>query len=474
MSSTESLERYADSVEEEYLTNRIDELERCIQADQTDVQPIKALFNRAQRHPSSFDRRQILDWESEIRRHQKRTRRFFETLWREEDKLDKLQARQRRESQRPLKRQMSQPRTASQRGSRQGSRPSIRASRSRIEADSESVASMSTQSHSNDEEEPRLYTLPPNHPSTRRAAPRCARPSVSEASTRRGSQHTDHNPSTQAFEQVLNAMRQQQHPLEPDNIQDRNISPLTAAPILNYTGWEPHASYHSERLTNPTNIGAFTFGSSSRSHSHVYNHPFYGPGSYYQQTYADSEVPGHYTPPHQPPPYNALLAEEAKRIFAIYDNSWNSLPHNDPNIPYPARALEAASLDDFSSLWAPDLPRVDNWSRDDIAKANVTTFFLGVVDMTPAYPEIAGRMAMGFDKSTAFYRQVKQLVDILKKEKIRWHSDRLGRRNGGLTGANETLPNEFHARTVFHSVCELMQIAQNWLEENATVSSDAV
>lgn len=96
-------------------------------------------------------------------------------------------------------------------------------------------------------------------------------------------------------------------------------------------------------------------------------------------------------------------------------------------------------------------------------QANTQAFFLGAVGLAPRYSENPGtaRLQMGFDRSQASPAQVKELVDILKKEKMRWHSDRLGRRSGAQPGVvNETLQKDDRARAVFHAVCELMDTAQ--------------
>ena len=95
-------------------------------------------------------------------------------------------------------------------------------------------------------------------------------------------------------------------------------------------------------------------------------------------------------------------------------------------------------------------------------QANAQAFFLGVVGLSPYYTEAggAGRVQMGFSKARATPAQVRDLVDMLKKEKVRWHSDRLGRRNGGtMAGPNEALQRDEKARAVFHAVCELMEAA---------------
>ena len=171
-----------------------------------------------------------------------------------------------------------------------------------------------------------------------------------------------------------------------------------------------------------------------------------------------------FSPPLQTPPANLLKPEEAKRLFEVYNERWNALAATDPSIPYPARGLKATALNARDTIWAPTVnTAVQNWSEEATMKANAQAFFLGVVSLVPDYTEApgTGRVVMGYNKSQGSPLQVKQLVDILKKEKMRWHSDRLGRRNGGaMTGPNESLQTNERARAVFHAVCELMEFAQ--------------
>lgn len=168
-------------------------------------------------------------------------------------------------------------------------------------------------------------------------------------------------------------------------------------------------------------------------------------------------------PPPPQPPANLFKPEEAKRLFKTYNDRWNALPAHDANVPYPARGLQANALAARDSIWAPQCnTSVSTWSDETVLQANAQAFYLGVVGLTPKYTEspATGRVEMGFDKSKASPQQIKELVDLLKKERNRWHSDRLGRRNGGLSGPNEALQKDERARAVFHAVCELMESAQ--------------
>lgn len=163
------------------------------------------------------------------------------------------------------------------------------------------------------------------------------------------------------------------------------------------------------------------------------------------------------------PPPTVLTPDEAKRLYKMYSDRWDALSPMDPDIPYPARGLHGQALLARDTIWAPNVSSHPlTWSDEMVMQANVQAFFLNVVDLPLQYTQApgAGKVQMGFDKTRASPAQVKQLIDILKKEKARWHSDRLGRRNGGASGANEELQSDERARAVFHAVCELMETAQ--------------
>ncbi|KAH9827534.1 CorA-like Mg2+ transporter protein [Teratosphaeria destructans] len=170
-------------------------------------------------------------------------------------------------------------------------------------------------------------------------------------------------------------------------------------------------------------------------------------------------------PPQQPPrpPPTLLTSEECRRLFQMYSERWAALSNTDPDVPYPARGLHAASLLGRDTLWAPQVSaHPSTWSDETVMQANVQAFFLNVVGLVPTYVEAgaSGKVEMGFDRSRATAEQVKQLQDILKRERLKWHSDRLGNRHGGRGGRNEGLQRDVRARAVFHAVCELLETAQ--------------
>jgi hypothetical protein len=163
------------------------------------------------------------------------------------------------------------------------------------------------------------------------------------------------------------------------------------------------------------------------------------------------------------PPATALQPDEAKRLYHAYNDQWTALSSTNPDIPYPARGLHEGGLLAREAIWAPTVrTHVAHWSDDMVMKANAQAFFLGVAGLTPRYTEnpASGRIEVGFDRGAASPAQVHRLVEVLKREKVRWHSDRLGRRNGGAGGVNEALQKNVKARAVFHAVCELMEVAQ--------------
>lgn len=222
-----------------------------------------------------------------------------------------------------------------------------------------------------------------------------------------------------AFDQVLNTLHQ-------------------GSPFMNTFFGTPHATF------------TFTTQSNNRPRASTRNS-------------AQSQQPFSFSPPPPTPPPTLLKPDEVKRLFKTYNDRWNTLPMTDPNIPYPTRNLKSISLSIRNTIWAPKVRSpISDWSDEVVMQANAQAFFLGVVDLIPNYSDAGptGRITMGYDRAKANAVQVKALVDLLKKEKSRWHSDRLGRRNGGGDGGpNEGLQSDPRARAVFHAVCELMEFA---------------
>jgi hypothetical protein len=150
---------------------------------------------------------------------------------------------------------------------------------------------------------------------------------------------------------------------------------------------------------------------------------------------------------------NPLRAKEASRLFEKYNSSWNSLAATFPTIPYPTRTLLAPALCDPSTI-PHALSRT--WSAEQVMQANTALFLLLALGFMPV---ISDTGLVTFDHLSVTEAQVKTLISVLKKEKLRWHSDRLGRRNEDIPGGglNETLQRDERARAVFHGVCGLME-----------------
>lgn len=154
-------------------------------------------------------------------------------------------------------------------------------------------------------------------------------------------------------------------------------------------------------------------------------------------------------------PSDPLRAREASRLFEKYNSTWNALAVTFPTIPYPTRTLLAPALCDPSTI-----PHALSctWSAEQVMQANTALFLLLALGFTPVISDIG---LVTFDHLSVTDAEVKTLVSVLKKEKLRWHSDRLGRRNEDVPdgGTNETLQRDERARAVFHGVCGLMEFA---------------
>nr|POE78056.1 hypothetical protein CFP56_09697 [Quercus suber] len=163
-------------------------------------------------------------------------------------------------------------------------------------------------------------------------------------------------------------------------------------------------------------------------------------------------------------PLSTILgSKEVKPLFKRYNDEWQNLSSSDSKIPFPARGLQASALSDHRSLCSPDTTdKPSTWPRDTIVRANTQAFFLHAIGLMPQYTiePNSDRILCGHDMARASDTQIKDLLAMLKKEKVRWHSDRIGRRNDGEPGLNEALQQDERVRAVFHAVCELMESVQ--------------
>jgi hypothetical protein len=178
------------------------------------------------------------------------------------------------------------------------------------------------------------------------------------------------------------------------------------------------------------------------------------PRSYYY-TATPQPIPQSVPQPAPQLPGNPLRATEAARLFASYNSSWNSLSATFPTIPYPTRTLLAPALSDPSTI---PHQLSHTWSTEQVMQANTALFFIMALGLQPTIFD-AGVVA--FNLAATPEAEVRALLSVLKKEKMRWHSDRLGRRNQEIAdgGVNEALQRDERARAVFHGVCALMEFA---------------
>lgn len=91
-------------------------------------------------------------------------------------------------------------------------------------------------------------------------------------------------------------------------------------------------------------------------------------------------------------------------------------------------------------------------------QANTALFFILASGLAPI---ISDTGIVTFNRAAASEGDLRGLIGVLKKEKMRWHSDRLGRRNEGVAdgAVNTALQRDERARAVFHGVCGLMEFA---------------
>jgi hypothetical protein len=232
-------------------------------------------------------------------------------------------------------------------------------------------------------------------------------------------------------------------------------------PLLSFRAFERlfseaesiHGNGSGFHFSTGTGTPGSTFRRTSFSRANTSQHAN-RPRSYY---YAAPPQPAPQPAPQPTPqlPLNPLRATEAARLFASYDSSWNSLSATFPAIPYPTRTLLAPALRDPSTI-----PHhlAHTWSTEQIMQANTALFFVLAPGLRPF---ISNSGSVTFDRASTAEADVRGLIGVLKKEKMRWHSDRLGRRNEDVVGGgvNEVLQRDERARAVFHGVCELMEYA---------------
>lgn len=136
-------------------------------------------------------------------------------------------------------------------------------------------------------------------------------------------------------------------------------------------------------------------------------------------------------------------------LYETYNSRWLALAANSLSIPFPTPKFTATSLSNLSTI---PYVKASGWSEERVLQTNAQLFFLQALQLTPVFSEDDGIVGVNGSEEAK-----KKLLDMMKKERVRWHSDRLGRRNGGDEGVNETLQSDERCRAVFHGVCGLAE-----------------
>ncbi|KAK5017087.1 hypothetical protein LTR60_001595 [Cryomyces antarcticus] len=237
--------------------------------------------------------------------------------------------------------------------------------------------------------------------------------------------------------------------------------------------WKPHDHDPFESFVAGDSEGAdeYAFPSSSwsrRSKSPPWDHNYEsgfnpGRGRPPQPGFAQYHDPG--TSPRSPVEAGA----EARAMFDAYDASWSQISRTDPAVAWPTCDLSAATLLDRCSIPSRTIHKRSTttwqnpWSAELVMKANTQAFFLRAFGLRPTYDEDdhSLRVTMGFARASM--EQMQRLLSCLKKEYLRWHSDRLRHRNGGAGGYNEALVTDARARAVLHGIVELKHVCEERL-----------
>ncbi|KAI9714538.1 MAG: hypothetical protein M1820_000500 [Bogoriella megaspora] len=117
----------------------------------------------------------------------------------------------------------------------------------------------------------------------------------------------------------------------------------------------------------------------------------------------------------------------SKLDLQSYNEEWDKLEPNSAAIPFPCKKLSAGDISRVSLLY----PRRGFYmDPDHTAIANIQAFFLAAFDLKPRYWESARHLKMGFEEA-AEKSKVEALKEQLKKDRFRYHPDKLGQRTEG-------------------------------------------
>lgn len=184
--------------------------------------------------------------------------------------------------------------------------------------------------------------------------------------------------------------------------------------------------------------------------------------SYYDEPHVAGEISSISSSPSIAP--QNQIPDGARQMLDRYNRNWELLSIRDPNVPYPTPSGLIGELKDPSHIHSPWTSPPCTWSQDKIMQTNAETFFQHGFGICPIYSEHQGvlRTLGGVPPTTD--KQLHELQNYLKKERNRWHPDKLllrSREQGPLT--NDTLMTCPASRAVLQAVIDLLHACRNEL-----------
>ena len=156
--------------------------------------------------------------------------------------------------------------------------------------------------------------------------------------------------------------------------------------------------------------------------------------------------------------------DEARQMLNRYNKAWKVLDVRDANVPYPTPFGTINELKDPNNIYSPWTLPPSTWTQDKIMQTNAENFFQRGFGIRPMYKEYWGAVRTLEGLPPASDKQLTELQDYLKKERNRWHPDKLllrGREQGPST--NDTLMASPAARAVLQAVNDLLDACRNEL-----------
>ena len=112
-----------------------------------------------------------------------------------------------------------------------------------------------------------------------------------------------------------------------------------------------------------------------------------------------------------------------------YNEKWNTLDPYSPAVPYPTHTHVAKDISS-SKLTASGGGERLQWTAEEMTIANIQAFFLVELGIRPRYWLYQRQIKMGFSEVTPL-EKIQTLKRQLKKERFRWHPDKMGARIDG-------------------------------------------